>query len=183
MFERQWLHFGRRPIFVGIEQFAGGVSGLMDVPAQHFGAHAERVARLRILALVTLIAASSAFLGVLAGQNVIAAVVAMGIVALGGGVWRHLSADYGPGMAVSSALFSRDFDADFFKLPPDMRVRIESSIDRLGMTLASSPHHRMKGVEAYRIRVGDYRVIYNFDRSKGILYLLSVGHKRKVYRR
>lgn len=41
----------------------------------------------------------------------------------------------------------------------------------------------MKGVEAHRIRVGDYRVIYNFDISKGVLYLLAVGHRREVYRR
>jgi mRNA-degrading endonuclease RelE of RelBE toxin-antitoxin system len=40
----------------------------------------------------------------------------------------------------------------------------------------------MKGVEAFRIKVGAYRIIYNFDRSKGILYLLAVGHRREVYR-
>jgi mRNA-degrading endonuclease RelE of RelBE toxin-antitoxin system len=52
----------------------------------------------------------------------------------------------------------------------------------LGSTLGTHPHHRLRGVDAYRIRVGDYRVIYNFDRSKGILYLLAVGHRREVYR-
>jgi len=86
---------------------------------------------------------------------------------------------------VSAALqiYSRDFDADFFKLPATVQARIQSSIDRLGMTLESHPHHRMKGVDAYRIRVGDYRIIYNFDRSKGVLHLLSVGHRREVYRK
>jgi len=80
-------------------------------------------------------------------------------------------------------IYSRDFDADFFKLPCAIRARIESSIDRLGTTLDSYPHHRMKGVEAYRIRVGDYRVIYNLDRTKGVLHLLAVGHRREVYRK
>jgi mRNA interferase RelE/StbE len=86
---------------------------------------------------------------------------------------------------VSAALqiYSRDFDASFFNLPDAIRTRIESSIDRLGMTLDSHAHHRMKGVDAYRIRVGDYRVIYNFDRSKGVLHLLAVGHRREVYRK
>lgn len=41
----------------------------------------------------------------------------------------------------------------------------------------------MKGVDGYRIRVGDYRVIYDFDRAKGVLYLLSVGDRREVYRK
>jgi mRNA interferase RelE/StbE len=86
---------------------------------------------------------------------------------------------------VSTALqiYSRDFDAVFFQLPETIRDRIDFSIDRLGMTLDIHPHHRMKGTNAYRIRVGDYRVIYNFDRSKGVLHLLAVGHRREVYRR
>ena len=37
------------------------------------------------------------------------------------------------------------------------------------MTLDSHPHHRMKGVEASRFRMGDYRILYDFDRAKGIL--------------
>jgi mRNA-degrading endonuclease RelE of RelBE toxin-antitoxin system len=41
----------------------------------------------------------------------------------------------------------------------------------------------MKGITAYRFRVGDYRVIYDFDCSKGVLHLLAVGHRREVYRK
>jgi mRNA interferase RelE/StbE len=85
-------------------------------------------------------------------------------------------------LSAALQVYSRDFDAAFFNLPDTVRVRIESHIDRLGMMLDTHAHHRMKGVDAYRIRVGDYRVIYNFDRSKGALYLLAVGHRREVYR-
>ncbi len=60
--------------------------------------------RVGIMATMTLLAASSAFLGACCAGNVAGAVLGMGMVALGGGVWRHLSADYGPSMAVSSAL-------------------------------------------------------------------------------
>jgi mRNA interferase RelE/StbE len=85
---------------------------------------------------------------------------------------------------VSAALqiFSRDFDADFFKLPTDVQARIEARIDRLGLMLDRFSHTRLKGMDSYRLRVGDYRVIYDFDLSKGTLYLLSVGHRREVYR-
>lgn len=86
-------------------------------------------------------------------------------------------------MSAALQIYSRDFDADFFKLPSEIRARIEYGIDRLGMALDVHPQHRMKGLDAYRIRVGDYRVIYNFDRSKGVLNLLAVGHRREVYRR
>ena len=86
-------------------------------------------------------------------------------------------------MSAALQIYSRDFDADFFKLPAAIQARIQSAIDQLGSQLATYSHHRMKGMEAFRIRVGDYRVIYNFDRSKGVLHLLAVGHRREVYRR
>ena len=44
-------------------------------------------------------------------------------------------------------------------------------------------HTRLTGMNSYRLRVGDYRVIYEFDVSKGTLLLLAVGHRREVYRR
>lgn len=86
-------------------------------------------------------------------------------------------------MKTALQIYSRDFDADFFKLPAAVQARIESAIDRLGTTLDTHPHHRMKGVEAFRLRVGDYRVIYDFDCARGVLHLLSVGHRREVYRK
>ena len=85
-------------------------------------------------------------------------------------------------MIAALQVYSRDFDADFFKLQSDTQVRIQSAIDRLGRTLDTHPHHHMKGLVAYRLRVGDYRVIYKFDLSKGVLHLLAVGHRREVYR-
>ena len=86
-------------------------------------------------------------------------------------------------MSAAQQIYSRDFDAAFFRLPAEVRERIEFAVDRLGFNLGTYPHHRMKGVEAYRLRVGDYRVIYDFDRSKGVLHLLLVGHRREVYRK
>jgi mRNA interferase RelE/StbE len=86
-------------------------------------------------------------------------------------------------VTASLEVYSRDFDADFFKLHVDIQARIQSSIDRLGTRLETHSHHSMKGIEAYRLRVGDYRVLYSFDRSKGIIYLLAVGHRRDVYRK
>ena len=86
-------------------------------------------------------------------------------------------------MTAALQIYSRDFDADFFKLSPDLQARIESGIDRLGRTLDTHSHHRLKGMDSSRLRVGDYRVIYDFDRAQGVLHLLSVGHRREVYRK
>ena len=85
-------------------------------------------------------------------------------------------------MKAALQIYSRDFDADFFKLPSDLQTRIAAKIDRLGLMLDQFSHTRLTGMDSYRLRVGDYRVIYEFDISKGTLYLLDVGHRREVYR-
>lgn len=41
---------------------------------------------------------------------------------------------------------------------------------------------RLKGREAWRIRVGDYRVIYEIrDRALQVV-VITIGHRREVYR-
>jgi mRNA interferase RelE/StbE len=77
---------------------------------------------------------------------------------------------------------SREFDDDFFKIPSAIRERIQQKIDAMGSRLAAFPHYRMVGSDRFRLRVGDYRVIYRFDLAKGEIYLLAMGHRREVYR-
>ncbi len=40
----------------------------------------------------------------------------------------------------------------------------------------------MTGSDRYRLRVGDYRIIYKFNAERQEIYLLAVGHRREVYR-
>lgn len=40
----------------------------------------------------------------------------------------------------------------------------------------------MQGAEAFRLRAGDCRIIYEFDLAKNILYLITTGHRREVYK-
>jgi len=85
---------------------------------------------------------------------------------------------------VSAALqiYYTRFDAEFFKLPQAVRTRIESRIDEIGLRLANFSHHRLTGRNRYRLRVGDYRIIYTFDAAASIIHLLAVGHRREIYR-
>jgi mRNA interferase RelE/StbE len=82
----------------------------------------------------------------------------------------------------ASQIYYSGFDEPFFALPTSLQRRIESKIDEMGLRLGVFPHYRMKGGERYRLRVGDYRVIYRFDTEKQEIYLLTVGHRREVYR-
>jgi mRNA interferase RelE/StbE len=82
----------------------------------------------------------------------------------------------------ATEVYAREFDSVFLKLSIRLREPIEAKIHDLGSRLMTFTHHRLKGRSEYRLRVGDYRIIYEFDQEKNIVYLLTLGHRREVYR-
>ncbi len=52
----------------------------------------------------------------------------------------------------------------------------------MGQRLKSFSHYRMTGRTEFRLRVGDYRVIYSFNAEKNEIYLIALGHRSEVYR-
>ena len=69
------------------------------------------------------------------------------------------------------------------KIRREHQVRIVRSIS----LLASEPHpdgcRKMGGYDdIYRIRVGNYRVIYEIDGKQIVVIILKIGHRRDVYR-
>ena len=85
-------------------------------------------------------------------------------------------------MNQATEIYSREFDAIFFKLPAAVRSRIIADVRDLGRRLESFPHRRLQGRPEFRLRVGDYRVIYPFDVQRNELFLSTLGHRRDVYR-
>ncbi len=85
-------------------------------------------------------------------------------------------------MSRAQQIFQRDFDSDFHALPADIRRRIQAAIDDMGENLHAFRHSHLTGSDFFRLRVGDYRVIYGFDVSKNELHLFAVGHRREIYR-
>jgi mRNA interferase RelE/StbE len=83
---------------------------------------------------------------------------------------------------MAGQVYHASFDAAFFKLPEQLRARIEAKIDNMGFRLRTFPHHRLTGSNRYRLRVGDYRIIYTFDAEQNEIHLLAVGHRREIYR-
>jgi len=82
----------------------------------------------------------------------------------------------------ATQIASRQFDDDFFRLPLSLQSQVQQKIDAIGFRLGTFAHFRMTGSDKYRLRVGDYRVIYRFDLSSREIYLVAIGHRREVYR-
>jgi mRNA interferase RelE/StbE len=75
--------------------------------------------------------------------------------------------------------------ADILKLAPEIQTRILDKLEWMGQNAELLRHQSLQGAEwsgCFRYRVGDYRVIYQMDRSAERLVILKVGHRREVYR-
>jgi mRNA-degrading endonuclease RelE of RelBE toxin-antitoxin system len=84
-----------------------------------------------------------------------------------------------PALQIWSHVFCRHFDP----LPSKVQSDMLSKIDDLGERLGTFPHVRLTGRSEFKLRVGDWRVLYDFDAKAGRLYLLYVGHRREIYKR
>ncbi|MBI2942026.1 MAG: type II toxin-antitoxin system RelE/ParE family toxin [Chloroflexi bacterium] len=79
--------------------------------------------------------------------------------------------------------FSRRAERQFGDLPRQVQVRLRPRID----ALAENPHppgvHRLSEAESlFRLRVGDYRIVYGIEEQALLVLVVKVGHRREVYR-
>lgn len=86
-------------------------------------------------------------------------------------------------VGAATQVYSSQFDRRFFNLPAGTQHQIQRRIDELGTKLREFPHYRTQGVDAFRLRVGDFRVIYQFNVEKNELYLVAVGNRRDIYKK
>ena len=67
-------------------------------------------------------------------------------------------------------------------LPAEHVERIDNAIGALGDD--PRPHNckKLKDHDAWRIRVGNYRVVYEINDAERVVVVIHVGHRREVYR-
>lgn len=85
-------------------------------------------------------------------------------------------------MSAATQIFAPEFDEVLFHLPSEVQRQIDDKLFAVGLRLKEYPHYRMTGSERFRLRVGDYRIIYRCEFQKNWLILLNVGHRREIYR-
>ena len=71
----------------------------------------------------------------------------------------------------------------FEKLPPDLQKRITPKIESLRDDPFPPGCKKMAGIpDAWRIRAGDYRIVYQVQHKILLVLVLTVGHRKDVYR-
>mgnify|MGYP000125950818 CR=1 FL=1 len=68
------------------------------------------------------------------------------------------------------------------RLPKSVFNRICDALLSLEEEPRSKGCKKLRGTDEYRLRVGEYRVLNQIDDAKEIVEIVSVGHRRDVYR-
>jgi mRNA interferase RelE/StbE len=69
------------------------------------------------------------------------------------------------------------------RLPRTDRLRIKARIDSLAAEPRPQGAVKLAGPEGlYRIRVGNYRVVYALSDAALVVLVVRIGHRREVYR-
>lgn len=77
---------------------------------------------------------------------------------------------------------ARDARKELARLPPKMQTRIAQAILALENDPFGRGSKKLKNRDGWRIRVGDYRVLYFADTKTQNLVVGAIGHRREVYR-
>lgn len=85
-------------------------------------------------------------------------------------------------MASYSLLIKPSAVKELEALPTKDRRRIISRIH--GLATDPRPHgcEKLSGLDQYRVRQGDYRVVYSVNDEAAAVVVVKVGHRRDVYR-
>ena len=82
-----------------------------------------------------------------------------------------------------SLRISQSAERELDRLSPTVHSRISRRIQSLRDNPRPKGVRKLRGrEEEYRLRAGDYRVLYTINDTNNVVTIFSVGHRREVYR-
>lgn len=78
--------------------------------------------------------------------------------------------------------FTRQSKKDLADLPKSEFKKIEVAIAKLADNPRPSKSKKLTGRDGWRIRVGDYRVIYLIEDNNLVVIVVEIGHRKEVYK-
>ena len=86
-------------------------------------------------------------------------------------------------MASYSILLTRSAAKELEGVPTKDRQRIVRRIGALAENPGPAGAEKLSGDDKYRIRQGDYRILYEIEDDQLVVTVVRVGNRREVYRR
>ena len=71
---------------------------------------------------------------------------------------------------------------EFLDLPKEIQRRLSDLIEDLAKNPRPSGAKKLTGTDGYRVRKGDYRILYLIEDASNKVRIYRIGHRREVYR-
>lgn len=84
-------------------------------------------------------------------------------------------------MAEYTVVLTRTAQKQLDKLPDSVAETLLDAIEQLAVEPRPDGYRKLKGRLGYRIRKGDYRVIYDIQDDVLTVEVVAVGHRRQIY--
>jgi mRNA interferase RelE/StbE len=81
-----------------------------------------------------------------------------------------------------SVVLKREAEKELRKVPPPDLQRIVRRIAALGAEPRPVGSQKLSTLERYRLRQGDWRVVYEIEDQARLVTVVKIGHRREVYR-
>jgi len=85
-------------------------------------------------------------------------------------------------MARYEVLVKRSAAKELAGIPKGDLRRIVARIRSLGDNPRPQGSEKLSGQERYRVRQGDYRIVYCIQDTERTVCIVKIGHRREVYR-
>jgi mRNA interferase RelE/StbE len=85
-------------------------------------------------------------------------------------------------MAEYKVYFKESVEKDFSNIPKKDLQKIFGRIETLSQDPRPQGHEKLTGKERYRVRQGDYRIVYSIQDRELTVWVVKVGHRKEVYR-
>jgi len=85
-------------------------------------------------------------------------------------------------MAEYEIYFKESVWKELRKVPKKYLKKILSRIENLGFDPRPVGCEKLTGHELYRIRQGNYRIVYSIQDSELTIWVIKIGHRKEVYR-
>ena len=80
-----------------------------------------------------------------------------------------------------TVIFKPSADREFQNLVPQIQGRLADELASLEQNPRPPGCKKLRARPGFRVRVGDYRIIYAIDDHAHIVRVLAIGHRREIY--
>jgi mRNA interferase RelE/StbE len=84
-------------------------------------------------------------------------------------------------MAAYKIFFKNSVWKDFKQIPDKDLTKILACIESLGDNPRQPGCKKLSGQEKYRLRYGNYRILYSIQDDELTIWIVKVGHRKSVY--